>query len=205
MPAHTPEPDHSTRMRLLQVLRRTPSTVAELAEFAGITDNGVRAGLAVLERDGLVTRSGIRRSSGAGKPPHLYAATDRANQLMSQAYIPALLAVATAARARLPTGELLALFQAAGRQLATTLDLPPSADAVAAASSVLESLGAVVSTDRTGPSPVVSGAACPLAVVVRECAETCELVRALLATTTGAHVVMECEHGDAPRCHFALR
>src|SRR5207249_6425780 len=51
----------STRGRIVQLLRRATSTVDELAEALGLTDNAVRAHLAILERDGLVQQKGVRR------------------------------------------------------------------------------------------------------------------------------------------------
>jgi DNA-binding transcriptional ArsR family regulator len=62
----------STRGQLVALLSRFRRTVEELARALGLTDNGVRAHLAVLERDGIVRRRGsVRRSSGGGKPAYL--------------------------------------------------------------------------------------------------------------------------------------
>jgi predicted ArsR family transcriptional regulator len=44
----------STRGRVVTLLRRSGRTVEELARELGLTDNGVRAHLATLERDGVV-------------------------------------------------------------------------------------------------------------------------------------------------------
>ena len=57
------------------LLRRSGRTVEELANSQGLTDNGVRAHLAVLERDGIVRQRGsVRRASG-GKPAYVYGLT----------------------------------------------------------------------------------------------------------------------------------
>jgi predicted ArsR family transcriptional regulator len=52
----------STRGRMVTLLRRSRRTIAELARALGLTDNGVRAHLAILERDGIVRQR--RRQAG---------------------------------------------------------------------------------------------------------------------------------------------
>ena len=81
----------STRGRMVTLLRRSGRTVEELARALGLTDNGVRAHLAVLERDGIVRQRGsVRRGSGGGKPAYVYELTSEAEGLFPKAYEPAL-------------------------------------------------------------------------------------------------------------------
>jgi predicted ArsR family transcriptional regulator len=50
---------------MVTLLRRSGRTVEELARALGLTDNGIRAHLAALERDGIVRQRGsVRRGSG---------------------------------------------------------------------------------------------------------------------------------------------
>ena len=66
----------STRGQIITLLRRSDLTVEELARALGLTDNGVRAHLTILERDGIVRQRGsVRRSSGGGKPAYIYELT----------------------------------------------------------------------------------------------------------------------------------
>ena len=59
----------STRGRMVTLLRRSGRTVEELARGLALTYNGIRAHLAVLERDAIVRQRGsVRRGSGGGKP-----------------------------------------------------------------------------------------------------------------------------------------
>ena len=51
----------STRGRVVALLRRTGFTVDELPRELDLTNNGVRAHLATLERDGIVRQSGVVR------------------------------------------------------------------------------------------------------------------------------------------------
>ena len=64
------------------LLRRSGRTVEELARALDLTDNGVRAHLAVLERDGIARQRGsVRRGSGGGKPAYVYELTSEAEEL----------------------------------------------------------------------------------------------------------------------------
>src|ERR671914_2397833 len=78
----------STRGQIVTLLRRSGRTVEELAHSQGLTANGVRAHLAVLERDGIVRQRGsVRRGgSGGGKPAYIYELTPQAEDLFPKAY-----------------------------------------------------------------------------------------------------------------------
>ena len=78
----------STRGRIVTLIRRASRTVEDLAGELDLTDNGVRAHLAVLERDGLVRQRGLvrRGGSGGGKPAYVYELTPQAEDLFPKAY-----------------------------------------------------------------------------------------------------------------------
>src|SRR5215212_11448507 len=74
-----------TREQILALLRRNgPMTAAELSDALGIGAVGVRQHLALLDRDGLVHITGVRR--GVGRPSHLYALTANAEALFPKRY-----------------------------------------------------------------------------------------------------------------------
>jgi predicted ArsR family transcriptional regulator len=74
-----------TREQILALLRRNGNmTAAELSEALGIGAVGVRQHLALLDRDGLVRTTGVRRA--VGRPSHLYALTPRAEALFPKRY-----------------------------------------------------------------------------------------------------------------------
>ena len=72
-----------TRGQILALLRRTERTVSELRK-PDPTENGVRMQLAILERDGLIERHGVRRSGR--KPAHIYRPTMEAERLFPKAH-----------------------------------------------------------------------------------------------------------------------
>jgi predicted ArsR family transcriptional regulator len=102
----------STRGKIVTLLRRSGRTVEELARALSLTDNGVRAHLAVLERDGIVRQRGsVRRSSGGGKPAYVYGLTEQAEDLFPKAYEPALRRLLDVLSERLGSGESEALLR----------------------------------------------------------------------------------------------
>ena len=203
-PPATPPP---ARLAVLDLVRRGERTVNALATALEITDNAVRLHLAALERDGLLRRTGVRRSGQAGQPAAEYELTPAGELSLSNAYPPALTAVVAALGDRLDTRARRALFLDAGRRLA---DQSPSiatgsvATRANACAALIESLGgsATVKTERG--RTVLVGAGCPLAASVRAEPGTCAIIEALLAKSSGLEVAQRCEHGDAPSCRFEL-
>jgi predicted ArsR family transcriptional regulator len=194
-----------TRNRVLQALRSGPVTIEALSRTVGVTPNAVRAHLGTLERDGLVGRTGVVRSEHPGKPALLYGLTARGEDHFSAAYPPALAALIGALVDGMPSARVDEIFAAAGSRLASATAAVAQASAADCARQLLESLGATVAVHAAASGrAVVAGAACPLRTAVRACPQTCEMVRAMLAHSTGAPVAMQCEHGDAPRCRFEV-
>ncbi|MGH7524761.1 MAG: helix-turn-helix transcriptional regulator [Gemmatimonadales bacterium] len=196
--------DAVKRDRMVQLLRYRPRTVQELARAVALTPNGVRAHLAVLVRSGAVERVGVRHAEGPGKPPELYRITGSAESQFSVAYAPALEALVAVIGERLPSATQQALFAAAGKQLAAGVAVPPRADPAEQAKALLETLGAAASIRRHPDGAMVEGVACPLTRAVRQCPDSCEMVRTLLAEATGARVATRCRHDATPRCRFSI-
>ncbi len=75
----------ATRQNILQLLRRRGQmTAIELSQALNIGAVGVRQHLALLERDGLVKVSGLRRS--VGRPSHLYTLTTESERYFPKNY-----------------------------------------------------------------------------------------------------------------------
>src|SRR5919112_1385565 len=104
-----------TSGRLLELLRRSPKTVDELAVGLDLTRTAVRAQLASLERDGLVQQVGSRR--GASKPSRMYGVTAQAELLFSQAYVPILTQLLHVLSKRLLPAEFDAVMHEVGGRL----------------------------------------------------------------------------------------
>ena len=188
------------------LVRRAARTVEDLAQALGLTDNAVRAHLAVLERDGLVEQSGVRPSGG--KPAFVYTLTPDAETLFPKAYAPVLNRLLDVMGEELPPAAAADLLRKTGRRLAEERIGGDEEDRVAAAVAVLERLGGVVEVEEDAEGQVVlRGRACPLAAVVPGHPGACDLAAELLSAVTGVPVVDACQVGDsttAPHCRFRL-
>ena len=110
---------------MVALLRRGSRTVEELAKAVGLTNNGVRAHLATLERDGLVRQGGtVRPASGGGKPAYVYELTSEAEGLFPRAYEPVLGRLLDVLSEGLGPQESEALLRGVGRRMAEVRGTP---------------------------------------------------------------------------------
>jgi predicted ArsR family transcriptional regulator len=197
----------STRGQIVTLLRRSNRTVEDLARALDLTDNGVRAHLAVLERDGIVRQRGsVRRSSGGGKPAYVYELTQEGEELFPKAYEPTLGRLLDVLSERLGPEESEALLRSVGRRLAE--DHSTRADGAHArletAVEVLNELGGLAELEERDGAVIIRGYGCPLAAVTPEHPEVCRLAEALVAEVAGVPVHERCDRGERPRCCFEV-
>src|SRR5215213_2543363 len=197
----------STRGRIVTLLRRGGQTVDDLAAEVGLTNNGVRAHLATLERDGLVTQQGsVRSSSGGGKPAYVYQLTPEAEALFPKAYEPVLGRLLDVLSEGLGPEESEALLRGVGRRMAEVRGAPEGGararteEAVAA----LNELGGLAELEERDGGFLIRGYGCPLAAVTPDHPEACRMVETLIAELAGLAVRERCERGAKPRCCFEV-
>ncbi len=196
----------NTRGRLIDLLRRAPHTVEELAKALEVTDNAVRAQLASLERDGVVRQDGLRR--GSGKPSFSYALRSDFEPLLSRAYIPMLVRLLQGMRERLPAQQVTELLNEVGQDWAGELPRV-SGDMKAkllAASKLLNDLGGVTEVEEEDRCLVIKGYSCPLALAVRENRGVCVAIQALLSRYIDEKVIEHCDRdGERVHCRFEVQ
>ena len=197
----------STRGRVVTLLRRSGRTVEELARELGLTDNGVRAHLATLERDGIVRQRGsVRRGGGVGKPAFVYELTPDAEELFPKAYEPVLLRMLDAISERLGPEASEALLRGVGRSLAEGKGVP-SLDIrgrLETAVEALNELGGLAELEERNGGFVIRGYSCPLAAVTPEHPEVCRMAETLISELAGVPVQEHCDRGARPRCCFEV-
>ena len=197
----------STRGRIVTLLRRSGRTVEELALPLDLTDNGVRAHLAVLERDGIVRQRGsVRRGSGGGKPAYVYELTAEAEELFPKAYEPTLRRLLDVLGERLGPEEAEVLLRAVGRGLAEGKTVPPDGTRarLGAAVGVLNELGGLAELEERDGALVIQGYSCPLAAVTPDHPEVCRMAETLVTEVSGVPVYERCDRGERPRCCFEV-
>ena len=196
----------STRGRIVTLLRRSGRTVEELAQALGLTDNGVRAHLATLERDGIAQQRGTI-SRGGGKPAYVYELTPEAEEdLFSKAYRPVLRQILEVMSERLGPEETEALLRAVGRRMADRRSVPTDGlyARIDAAVATLNELGGLAELEEYDDAFVVRSYSCPLTAVAPGHPEVCRLVEALLTELVSAPVHERCDRGERPRCCFEV-
>jgi len=195
----------TTRGRVLSLLRSGGKTVNELSIALEMTDNGVRAHLTTLERDGLIRRRGVRR--GFRKPEQVYELTDDAGQFFPKAHELLLAQLVVVLKDR-DVDSAREILQEVGRRIAAGytagLDNVPPSTRTSTALKALADIGGVVELSTTDAVSIIQGAGCPLAALTRLHPEVCSLAQALLAEILGAPVDERCERGDSPRCRFTF-
>jgi predicted ArsR family transcriptional regulator len=193
----------STRGQVVALLRRGVTTVEELAQALGLTDNAVRSHIAALERDGLVAQHGLRR--GVGKPAYTYTLTPDAERLFPKAYGALLHLMLDALSERLPPAQLDDLLRDVGHRLAAGAAAPTGdlQARVERAVHLLGELGGLAEIEERDGGYVIQGRSCPLAAAVEGHPETCLLAEALLADVIGAPVCQVCDPAG-PHCRFEV-
>jgi predicted ArsR family transcriptional regulator len=202
---HLKRAKEGTSGQLLELLRRTPMTVDELAVALGVTRTAVRAQLATLERDGLVEQRGSRR--GTSKPSRLYGATSQAELLFSRAYVPILTRLLhVLARSQEPS-EFDATMREVGRELMQGHRVAAGTlrERAAGASALLNELGGLTEVvEEENGSYMIRSHGCPLAAATANHPEVCNALESMLSVFVGSEVNTCCDRYDRVRCCFEV-
>ena len=190
--------------RIIGLLRRGGMTVDELAATLGLSGNAVRPQLAVLERDGLVERAGMRR--GASRPAQVYALSREADLLFSRAYVPVLTELLHVLASRLERAEFDAVMREVGERLMAGRPRPTGdvRQRAEAASELLNSLGGLARVEQQNGSLLIRSDGCPLAAATQRHPEACNAMESLLSEFTGLRVTKCCDREERLRCCFEL-
>ena len=193
-----------TRARIIDLIRRSPSSVTEIAARLDLTYNAVRAHLTALERDGLIRRAGLRR--GDTRPAMVYELAPGVEDALSRAYMPFASHLVRALGARMPDVELAALMHDVGRRLASEWPRTrgPLLERVEAASVLLQELGAPNEIERASGMVRIRGLNCVLAAAVNGQPHVCRAMESLLEELIESPVRECCDRGARPRCCFEI-
>jgi predicted ArsR family transcriptional regulator len=164
----------------MELLRRGPMTVDQLAQALDITRTAVRAQVTTLQRDGLLEHRGMRR--GASKPSRTYGVTPQAELPFSQAYVPILTQLLHVLTRRMSREEFDSVMRDVGRELMLGHAKPhgPLGDRVSRASSLLNDLGGLSEVREEDGRYVIQSHGCPLAAATADYPEACNAVESLL-------------------------
>ena len=193
----------TTRGRIVSLLRGMSLTVDELSRELRLTGNAVRSHLATLERDGLIEQTGSR--PGVRKSHQTFSLSQEGDQLFPKAYHLLLNQLLRTLKERLPASEVESALEQAGQALVIPAPASSALGArLEAAIRVLAELGGRAVLERRPDRYLILSQACPLAKVVCEHPEVCQLARASLEAIIGREVEETCTQGAAPRCRFEV-
>jgi predicted ArsR family transcriptional regulator len=185
----------STRRSILQMLRRNGEmTALELSEQLQVGAVGVRQHLGLLERDGLVQISGLRRS--VGRPANLYSLTNAAQERFPRNYdrlaLDLLAQVADQggpeAVTQLLVGRRIKQFD----ELAPAFDGKSCRDRIAILAAMLVQQGYMCEWEETADGAyLLTEYNCPLDCVARRCNQLCVQEHLLYTELLAAPVIQE--------------
>ncbi len=197
----------TTRGKILNLLRTREWTVNELAEELRLTDNAVRAHLASLERDKLVTQAGSK--PGIRKPHMTYGLGPEAEHLFPKAYGRLVSLLMSIFAREIKPGNLRAGMRAAGRCVAKEhlreLLGKTRQQRIDAALGILNELGGAATFREEDGKHFIYGKGCPIAAATANHSEACLLAESLLTEIIGSPVKEHCVRGPAPSCCFEVK
>ena len=193
-----------TRGRIIDLIRRSPSTVTEIATALDLTYNAVRSHLTALERDGLIRTGEPRR--GGTRPSAVYVLAPGVDDALSRAYMPFASHLVRTLTESLPEPQLDEIMRETGLRLSSEWPRPHGTltERVESASALLQELGAPNEVRRTNGTLEIRGFGCLLAAAVHGKPHVCRAMEALLGALLGSAVRECCDRGERPRCCFSI-
>jgi predicted ArsR family transcriptional regulator len=192
----------SKRAKVVHLLRNGTATVNELAATLNLTDNAVRSHLNYLEKHRLVRRRGWKK--GVRRPHAVYELTPKADQLSSTAYDKVFSQLAAVLEEQLPAAKVRELFRDTGRSMVEHGTQGSPQERINDALKALRAFGGNVRAARSNGTFVLQSAACPLAAVVAEHPEVCQVIEGVLEKIVGGRVEQRCRYDPKPRCCFEI-
>jgi predicted ArsR family transcriptional regulator len=199
----------TTRGKIVATLReRGSASAADLARTFGLSPNAVRQQLVVLERDGLVEETSVRR--GPTKPTIEFSLTPEADKLFPQHYDRMLSAVLREVRAKYGQAGVDGIFD----NIAERASAKTAAKLTAASpeGKVEQLVGALREGGVRAEYSLIEGGFlltehnCPYSDVVGEHPEVCSVIHHVLDDTIGGqHVQIESLRDGGKSCKFELK
>jgi len=198
----------TTRGKIVSELRRRGSASAtDLARSFGLSPNAVRQQLIVLERDGLVAETSVRR--GPTKPTYEFSLTPDADKLFPQAYDKMLTAVLRELRSQFGADGVERVFDGLSRRAVerarqvVTADEPEAK--VAQLTEMLRKSGVVAEYSLIDGGFALHEHSCPYSNTAKDHPEVCQVIHQVIDETLGGeHAQTESLAHGGKECRFEL-
>jgi predicted ArsR family transcriptional regulator len=198
----------TTRGKIVSELRRRRSaSAADLARSFGLSANAVRQQLMVLERDGLVAETSVRR--GPTKPTYEFSLTTEAEKLFPQGYDKMLTAVLRELRTQLGSGAVERVIDGLSRRAVERARLEITATEpeakVSQLTEMLRKSGVVAEYSLIDGGFVLHEHSCPYSSAAKENPEVCQVIHHVIDETIGGeHAQTESLARGGTECRFEL-
>ncbi|MGB8908239.1 MAG: helix-turn-helix domain-containing protein [Candidatus Cybelea sp.] len=198
----------TTRGKIVSELRRRGSASAtDLARSFGLSPNAVRQQLMVLERDGLVAETPVRR--GPTKPTYEFSLTPDADKLFPQAYDKMLTAVLRELRSQFGTEGVEQVFAGLSRRAIDRARLSVTSgdpeQKVAQLTEMLRKSGVVAEYSLIEGGFALHEHNCPYSNAAKENPEVCQVIHHVIDETLGGvHAQTESLAHGGKECRFEL-
>ncbi len=198
----------TTRGKIVSELRRRgPASATDLARSFGLSPNAVRQQLIVLERDGLVAETSVRR--GPTKPTYEFSLTPDADKLFPQAYDKMLTAVLRELRSQFGADGVEKVFDGLSRRAVERARLVVTADEpeakVAQLTEMLRKSGVVAEYSLIDGGFALHEHSCPYSNTAKDHPEVCQVIHQVIDETLGGeHAQTESLAHGGKECRFEL-
>lgn len=198
----------TTRGKIVSELRRRGSASAsDLARSFGLSPNAVRQQLMVLERDGVVAETSVRR--GPTKPTYEFSLTPDAERLFPHGYDKMLTAVLREVRDQFGTGAVGQIFNGLSKRAIERAKLEVTADdpeqRVAQLTEMLRKTGVVAEYSLIDGGFALHEHNCPYSSAAKENPEVCQVIHHVIDETLGGeHSQTESLAHGGKECRFEL-
>jgi predicted ArsR family transcriptional regulator len=198
----------TTRGKIVSELRRRGSASAvDLARSFGLSPNAVRQQLMVLERDGLVAETSVRR--GPTKPTYEFSLTPDAEQLFPHGYDKMLNAVLRELREQFGNIAVERVFDGLSKRAIERARLEITADGpeqrVAQLTEMLRRSGVVAEYSLIEGGFALHEHNCPYSNTAKENPEVCQVIHHVIDETLGGeHAQTESLAHGGKECRFEL-
>ncbi|HEY1655457.1 MAG TPA: helix-turn-helix domain-containing protein [Candidatus Tumulicola sp.] len=199
----------STRGKIVTELRRKGSASAsDLAREFGLSPNAVRQQLVVLERDGLVAETPVRR--GPTKPTLEFSLTDEGGKLFPQAHDKVLSAVLREVREQFGAPAVGQIFEGLSKRAVERARRRLTAQApeqkVAQLAEMLRENGVVAEYSLIEGGFALHEHNCPYSSIAQEHPEMCQVIHHVIEETIGGRPEQteSLAHGGK-ECRFEMK
>jgi len=202
-PLNTEKPA-GTREKIIRLLMKHQHTIETLAERLEMTQNAVRAQIALLQREGIVEIQG--EVKGTRRPAALYGIVVGADVHFSKAYPEFASHLVKVLSRQVPSKEFKTILKDVGKDLADSMPRPAGSarERIAGALNVLKSLGSHAEASEEDGTVVITGHGCPISRAVSVDERSCLAMESFLSRLTGLPVTEHCNHGERPSCRFEI-